>query len=117
MIFAFLLHRYGWLRAGKKAYLASEIVHNLPIMKTVYHLAERKVFDIYEQGLKFVNILSLALYHGFDRSSDWLYERAVVNSGKKAITSLRAVHRGNATQYVAWLFAGALIVAIFVLIF
>ena len=29
LVLAFLLHRYGWVRGGKKAYLASEPVHFL----------------------------------------------------------------------------------------
>lgn len=117
LILAFLLHRYGWLKSGKKAYLASEVVHNLPVIRKIYFLAEKRVFDIYEQGMNLINALSLALYYGFDRSSDWLYERFVVNSGVRAINSLRSVHRGNMTQYVVWIFAGAMIVTVFVLIF
>lgn len=117
LIFAFLLHIYGWLKAGKKPYLASEVVHKLPVINSIYNMAEKRFFDIYEQGMKLIKVLSVALYYGFDRSSDWIYERFVVNSGIRAINSLRAAHRGNVTQYIVWLFAGAIIVSVFVLIF
>lgn len=117
LLAAFLLHRYGWLKNNKKPYLASEVVHNLPVIKNIYNLAERKIFDIYVQAQRFMNVFSIALYYGFDRSSDWLYEKLVVDSGKKAIRSLKAVHTGYVTQYIFWIFAGIVLVSIFALIF
>ncbi|MCM8829008.1 MAG: NADH-quinone oxidoreductase subunit L, partial [Candidatus Omnitrophica bacterium] len=117
LIIAFLLHTYGWYKAGKKAHLASEVVHNLPVIKKLYELAERRIFDIYHQGMRLVNSLSIALYYGFDRSSDWLYETLIVQSGKKAINSLRFVHRGYVSEYAGWIFVGVFLVALFILIF
>jgi len=117
LIFAFLLHRYGYLKSGKKAYLASEVVHRLPVINTLYNLAERKIFDIYEQGIRFIRVFSIALYYGFDRSADWLYERLVVESGVKAINALRSIHRGFVSGYVAWIFAGIIIIIIFTFAF
>ncbi len=117
LIAAFLLHRYGWLKNDRKAYLASEIVHKLPVIHTIYDLAERKFFDIYEQTMKFVGVFSLALYHGFDRTCDWLYENLVVESGVKILNSLRTIHRGMVFSYAGWIFAGIIVIAIFVMIF
>ncbi|MGZ5514480.1 MAG: NADH-quinone oxidoreductase subunit 5 family protein, partial [Candidatus Aminicenantales bacterium] len=45
LVLAFLLHRYGFLKSGRKAYLASEPMHNLPVIHQAYDLAERRVFD------------------------------------------------------------------------
>jgi len=117
LIIAFILHMHGWLKSGKKAYLASEVVHHLPAIRVLYDLAEKRIFDLYEQGLRFIKVLSLALYHGFDRSSDWLYERLIVVSGVKAIDSLRSIHRGYLAEYLGWFFAGVILVFVFVLIF
>ncbi|OQB72227.1 MAG: Na(+)/H(+) antiporter subunit D [candidate division TA06 bacterium ADurb.Bin131] len=116
LIAAFLLHRYGWLKNDRKPYLASEVVHNLPVIHTIYNLAERRFFDIYEQAIKFVKVFALALYYGFDRSSDWLYEKLVVESGIKMIKSLKSLHRGFISEYVGWIFIGMLVIAIFMFI-
>jgi hypothetical protein len=52
------LHFYGWNRGGKKAYLASEPIHHLPVLQQLYDLSEARFFDIYEQGVKFLAWLS-----------------------------------------------------------
>ncbi|MCR4397115.1 MAG: NADH-quinone oxidoreductase subunit L, partial [Candidatus Saccharicenans sp.] len=54
LIIALGLHFYGWNRGGKKAYLASEPIHNLPVLHKLYDLSEARFFDLYEQGVKFL---------------------------------------------------------------
>ncbi|MGC8805668.1 MAG: proton-conducting transporter membrane subunit, partial [Candidatus Ratteibacteria bacterium] len=116
-IAAILLHRYGWIKSGKKPYLASEVVHNLPLIKNIYELAEKKIFDVYEQGMKLIRTMALALYYGFDRTADWLYEKFVVISGIKIINSLRSVHKGFLFSYIGWILLGVVMILIFAMAF
>jgi NADH-quinone oxidoreductase subunit L len=111
LILAFLLHRYGFLKAGRKAYLASEPVHNLPVMHQAYDLAERRVFDPYEQGIKVLQGLSMVLFKGIDRPIDFVFEKVVTFSGAKFTGLLRKAHNGHYANYLAWCLAGLIILA------
>jgi NADH-quinone oxidoreductase subunit L len=108
---AFLLHYYGWRRGGKKAYLASEPVHKMPVLKQIYDLAEKRVFDIYEQGIKFLKGLSLVLFKGIDRPIDAVYEKGVTAVGGRFTALLQAAHNGHYANYLAWGLGGLLAVA------
>jgi formate hydrogenlyase subunit 3/multisubunit Na+/H+ antiporter MnhD subunit len=111
LVLAFLLHRYGFLKGGRKAYLASEPVHNLPVVHQVYDLAERRVFDPYEQGVKGLRGLSMALYKGVDRPIDFIFEKVVTVTGEKFTGILRKAHNGHYANYLAWCLAGLIILA------
>ena len=111
LILAFLLHRYGFLKSGRKAYLASEPVHNLPVLHQAYDLAERRVFDPYEQGVKALQGLSQVLYKGIDRPIDFVFEKVVTIIGEKFTGILRKAHNGHYANYLAWCLAGLIIVA------
>ncbi len=77
LVLAFLLHGFGWKQGGKKAYLASEPIHKAPGLKTIYDLAENRIFDLYEQGVVFLRGLSMVLFRGIDRPIDFVYEKVV----------------------------------------
>jgi NADH:ubiquinone oxidoreductase subunit 5 (subunit L)/multisubunit Na+/H+ antiporter MnhA subunit len=111
LVLAFLLHRYGFLKSGRKAYLASEPVHNLPVMRQAYDLAERRVFDPYEQGVKVIQGLSTVLYKGIDRPIDFVLEKVVTVTGEKFTGILRKAHNGQYANYLAWCLAGLIILA------
>ncbi|MGZ5468362.1 MAG: NADH-quinone oxidoreductase subunit 5 family protein [Candidatus Aminicenantales bacterium] len=111
LVLAFLLHRYGFLKSGRKAYLASEPVHNLPVIHQAYDLAERRVFDPYEQGVKVLQGLSVVLYKGIDRPIDFVFEKVVTFTGEKFTGILRKAHNGHYANYLAWCLAGLIIVA------
>jgi NADH-quinone oxidoreductase subunit L len=111
LVLAFLLHRYGFLKSGRKAYLASEPVHNLPVMHQAYDLAERRVFDPYEQGIKVLRGLSMVLYKGIDRPIDFVFEKVVTITGEKFTGILRKAHNGHYANYLAWCLAGLIILA------
>jgi NADH-quinone oxidoreductase subunit L len=111
LVLAFLLHRYGFLKGGRKAYLASEPVHNLPVVHQAYDLAERRVFDPYEQGVKGLRGLSTALYKGIDRPIDFIFEKVVTVTGEKFTGILRKAHNGHYANYLAWCLAGLIILA------
>ena len=107
---ALAIHFYGWNRAGKKAYLASEPVHNLPILKNLYAWSEARVFDLYEQGIKFLKGLARILYLGVDRTIDFFYERIIIIIGENMTGILRRAHNGHYANYLAWCIAGLVVI-------
>ena len=111
LILAFLLHRYGYLKSGRKPYLASEPIHGLPVVHTLYDWAEKRVFDPYEQGVKGLQGLSLALFKGIDRPIDFVFEKVVTVAGAKFTGILSKAHNGHYANYLAWCLAGLVIVA------
>jgi len=111
LILAFLLHRYGFLKSGRKPYLASSVVHDLPVFHKIYDLAEARVFDLYEQGVKVLQGLSMVLFKGIDRPIDFVFEKVVTAAGGRLTGILRKAHNGHYANYLAWCLAGLIIVA------
>jgi NADH-quinone oxidoreductase subunit L len=111
LVIALLLHLYGWKKGDRKAYLASEPVHKFPVIKQIYDLAEKRVFDIYEQGVRFLKWLSRVLFRLVDRPIDALYEKGVTAVGRAFTGVLRAAHTGHYANYLAWSIGGLLAVA------
>jgi NADH-quinone oxidoreductase subunit L len=111
LVLAFLLHRFGWLRGGKKAYLASEPVHKFPGLKTAYDLAENRIFDLYEQGVVFLRGFSMVLFKGIDRPIDFFYESVVTKVGTAFTGLFRKAHNGHYANYLAWCLGGLVAIA------
>jgi len=111
LVAAFLLHAYGFRKAGNKAHLASEPVHNLPVIHTIYVWAEARVFDAYEQGIKVLQGLSWVLFKGVDRPLDFVLNRVVTAIGERTTGVLRKAHNGHYANYLAWCLAGLIVVA------
>jgi formate hydrogenlyase subunit 3/multisubunit Na+/H+ antiporter MnhD subunit len=108
LIIALGLHLFGWNRAGKKAYLASEPVHNLPVVHKLYDLSEARFFDLYEQGVKFLKGLSLVLFRAVDRPIDFFFEKVVTAVGVRLTGLFQKAHNGQYANYLAWCLAGLL---------
>ncbi|MBM3297105.1 MAG: NADH-quinone oxidoreductase subunit L [Candidatus Aminicenantes bacterium] len=111
LVLALLLHLYGWRRGGKRAYLASEPVHKFPGLKQVYDLAEARIFDIYEQGIRFLRTLSFALFKGIDRPIDAVFDKGVSAVGLKFTRLLQGAHNGHYANYLAWCVGGLIVLA------
>ncbi len=111
LVLAFLLHAYGYRKSGRKPYLASEPVHNLPVVHKLYEMAEARMFDFYEQGVKFLKGLSMVLFKGVDRPIDFVLEKVVTAAGGKFSGILKKAHNGHYANYLAWCLAGLIIVA------
>jgi NADH-quinone oxidoreductase subunit L len=111
LVLAFLLHRYGFLKSGRKAYMASEPIHNLPGVHKLYDLAEARVFDPYEQGVKVLQGLSAFLFKAIDRPIDFFFEKIVTVTGEKFTGVLKKAHNGHYANYLAWCLAGLIIIA------
>jgi NADH-quinone oxidoreductase subunit L len=110
LVIALLLHLYGWRRNDKKAYLASEPVHKAPGFKQMYDWADKRFFDLYEQGVRFLRALSTALFRGVDRPIDALYEKAATSAGRAFTALFRAAHTGHYANYLAWCLGGLVII-------
>lgn len=110
LLIALALHFYGFKKAGNKAHLASEPVHNLPGIRKLYDLAEARVFDLYEQGIKFLFGLSTALFRMVDRPLDFVYEKSVTAAGDRFTGLLRKAHNGHYANYLAWCLGGLVVV-------
>ncbi|MCL5674682.1 MAG: NADH-quinone oxidoreductase subunit L [Candidatus Omnitrophica bacterium] len=111
IIIAIAMYFLGWKKSGGKASVSSESLRYALIFKTLYDMAERKFFDIYEQGIVFLSALSEAVSIVFDRGMDYIYETAFVNTGKKITSLLKSAHNGKYANYLAWLIGGLFIVA------
>ncbi len=111
LVAAFLIHLYGFRKSGRKPYLASEPIHNLPVIHKIYDMAENRVFDLYEQGVKFLNGLSRFLFKAVDRPLDFLYEKLVTVTGERLTGILKKAHNGHYANYLAWCLAGLILVA------
>jgi formate hydrogenlyase subunit 3/multisubunit Na+/H+ antiporter MnhD subunit len=111
LILAFMIHAYGWKRGGMKAYLASEPVHKFPGLKTVYDLAENRIFDLYEQGVVFLRGFSMVLFKGVDRPIDFVYETIVTRVGGALTGLFRKAHTGHYANYLAWCLGGLIVIA------
>jgi formate hydrogenlyase subunit 3/multisubunit Na+/H+ antiporter MnhD subunit len=107
-----LFHLTGWYRAGKKAYLASEILHNLPVLKTLYRWSEERVFDLYEQGLKVITTGSNFVFVVLDRPIDYFYDNILTGFGRRIIRAFRFLHNGYYPNYLAWCLAGLVVILI-----
>ncbi|MBP6909095.1 MAG: NADH-quinone oxidoreductase subunit L [Candidatus Saccharicenans sp.] len=106
LLIALGLHFYGWNRGGKKAYLASEPIHHLPVLQQLYDLSEARFFDIYEQGVKFLAWLSKILFKFVDRPIDFIYEKVVVSIGRFFTVLFQKAHNGQYANYLAWTIGG-----------
>jgi len=111
LILAFLLHAYGFRKSGRKPYLASEPVHNLPVLHMLYEMSEARMFDLYEQGVKFLKGLSMVLFKAVDRPIDFVFEKVVTAVGERFTGILKKAHTGHYANYLAWCLAGLIIVA------
>jgi NADH-quinone oxidoreductase subunit L len=113
----FLFHLTGWLRAQKKAYMASEIIHRLPVMSTLYGWSEARYFDLYEYGVRLVNGSSTLVFRFVDRPIDAFYETVLVGAGRLVVRFGRWIHNGLYPNYLAWCLAGLAVILLLLRVF
>ncbi len=111
IVIAILFYFFSWKKTEEKAVLASDPLRNALIFKTIYDLAEKRFFDIYEQGIRFVIVLSESVSLVFDKGMNYVYETAFVNLGKKITSLLKSAHNGEYANYLTWLIVGLFIIA------
>jgi NADH:ubiquinone oxidoreductase subunit 5 (subunit L)/multisubunit Na+/H+ antiporter MnhA subunit len=110
LLLGMLVYRYGWTKNNKAASLSSEAIRNFPVIKNIYNLAEAKIFDIYDQGLKFLKALGYILYYGVDRVIDFIYEKIIAGTVRVVGAILRFAHNGYYANYLAWCIGGLIII-------
>jgi NADH:ubiquinone oxidoreductase subunit 5 (subunit L)/multisubunit Na+/H+ antiporter MnhA subunit len=112
-----LIHLFGWNRAGKKAYLASEVIHRLPVLGTLYRWSEARYFDLYELGIRGLEAASAFVFRFVERPIDALYETVLVGAGRLVIRFGRWLHNGFYPNYLAWCLAGLVIILLLLRVF
>ncbi len=110
LLIALGIHLLGWNKAHKKAYLASEIIHRLPVLRSLYQWSEARVFDLYEQGIILLKGISQILFIGVDRPLDFFYEKIVTVTGKALATPFKKAHNGHYANYLAWCISGLVVI-------
>jgi hypothetical protein len=80
-------------------------------MHQMYGWAEARVFDLYEQGIKFLKGLSAVIFRAVDRPIDAVYDKGVTAVGRAFTRVLQAAHNGHYANYLAWSIGGLLAVA------
>ncbi|MCU0641322.1 MAG: hypothetical protein MUC35_04460 [Candidatus Margulisbacteria bacterium] len=104
---ALLNHWYGVKKSGQ-GLGAVDHIHYAPGLHQAYDLAERKIFDPYELGLKLVNALAWLL-NKIDRLIDSLIDHWTVKVTEWGTTAVRWAHGGNISAYVSWSLVGSLV--------
>ncbi|MFH1223895.1 MAG: proton-conducting transporter membrane subunit [Pseudomonadota bacterium] len=110
---AYLNHRYGVKKTGK-GIGAVDHIHYAPVLHGIYDKAERKVFDPYDIGLKFINAFSYAAF-GVDRATDWVYNVFSVKTANVFSNSIKKAHTGNFSMYILWSLAGMILLAVWII--
>jgi formate hydrogenlyase subunit 3/multisubunit Na+/H+ antiporter MnhD subunit len=113
LIGALLNHLYGVKKTGQ-GLGAVDHIHYAPGLHQTYDLAEKKVFDPYEIGLKIVNALAWLL-NKIDRWIDGVYEVIAVKLAEWGSAAIRRSHSGNVSAYVSWSLVGSLVLLWWVL--
>ncbi len=110
-VLAILNHWFG-VKKGGSGLKASDHIHYAPGFNYAYDLAEKKMLDPYEIGLKIVNVISVAAF-AIDRAIDWIYETFIVSVTFLFTNTIRRMHSGNYATYIIWIIIGAAFVIMF----
>jgi NADH-quinone oxidoreductase subunit L len=101
------------IRRTKQAVTAVDFIHDAPVLRNVYDWSEKRYFDIYEQGVRFLRWLSGLVFRYIERTSDWIVEgvpRLAVALGER----LRKAHTGLLAMYLSWIIAGLLLLLLLI---
>jgi NADH:ubiquinone oxidoreductase subunit 5 (subunit L)/multisubunit Na+/H+ antiporter MnhA subunit len=104
LILALVIFFAGKART-KQAVTAVDFIHHAPILRSFYDWSEKRYFDIYHQGVRFLTWLAGIVFRYVERVVDWLWEgfaRLAVMVGQQ----MRKAHTGLLAMYVSWLVAG-----------
>ncbi len=102
-------HMLGLAYGGGKADKASDHIHYAPVLKEAYALAEKRAFDIYEQGMdRAVPLFSRTLYRA-DRFFDWVIDTAPSSTAGFFSRVSRGFHNGSYPLYLALTLLGAVV--------
>lgn len=109
---AVLDHLYGSKKSGN-ALNAADHIHYAPVLKTIYSIAERGYFDLYNQMNALFNVFAKICVM-FERAVSFTYDTIAVNAALLPGKVMRRYHNGSLGRY---LFAALCGVVIIILIF
>lgn len=104
LISALINHIFGVQSRGS-GLKAVDHIHYAPVLKNIYERAERRFFDPFDIGLKFIGWFSRLLWM-FDRGVDWIYDVGAVRIAAFGTRILNRAHTGNYALYLAWSIVG-----------
>jgi len=113
LLFALANHVYGVRRTGA-GIGAADHIHHAPVLSTVYHWAEKKYFDPYDQGMR-VNRAGSSVLYIVDRVTDWIYDGLIRKSVIFISTGVRKAHTGLLSEYLSWSLAAGVVIIILLL--
>jgi NADH:ubiquinone oxidoreductase subunit 5 (subunit L)/multisubunit Na+/H+ antiporter MnhA subunit len=113
LIGAFLNHMYGTKKGGS-GLKAAEHIHHAPVLSEIYVKAEKRYFDPYDIGLKFVTVISKVTWT-VDKIIDWFYNDLSVRVSYAISSGIRKMHNGSYSRYIIWSVAGAVLIVIFLI--
>ena len=111
LVAALLNHIYGVKKSGSGLKAADHIYH-APGLSGIYEKAEKRFFDPYEIGLKFVNVVS-GITWAIDKAIDWVYNDFSVKVSYAISTGVRSLQNGNYVRYIIFAVSGAALVIAF----
>ncbi|MGE5344048.1 MAG: NADH-quinone oxidoreductase subunit L [Candidatus Omnitrophota bacterium] len=111
LFLAYLNHRYGSRKTGM-GLGAVDHIHHAPVLNNVYDMAERRLFDPYDIGLKITNIIARIAWL-IDRGIDWIYNSLFVWLAYTFSKGIRKAHTGNHAMYVLWTVCGLILIIIY----
>jgi len=94
---------------------AVDHIHYAPGLSQIYEKAEKRFFDPYDLGLKFVHVIA-KIGWGCDQAVNWIYDVFSVNFAFDLSNRIRKMHNGNYSAYLAWSMAGAVVVIAFLMV-
>lgn len=108
---ALLNHLMGAKRSGS-GIGAVDHIHDAPVLSAIYDGAEKRWFDPYDIGLKFVSVFSKILW-GIDRIIDWIYDGFAVTLTTGLGRTLSRLHNGSYATYLMWSLGGIILVIVY----
>jgi NADH-quinone oxidoreductase subunit L len=106
-------HIYGVRKTGR-GIGAVDHIHYAPVLRSIYDLQAKGVFDPYNIGMGLVSAFA-AVASWCDKATDWVYERLSVDTACRAAGELKKLHDGNYSTYILWSVAAAAVIVIFLL--
>ncbi|HAF94676.1 MAG: hypothetical protein A2X34_08455 [Elusimicrobia bacterium GWC2_51_8] len=104
---AVINHAAGYALSGGRAFKASDHIHNAPLLKETYALAEKRFFDPYEVIMRSVPFAAAALYK-IDRFFDYLTDALPSRLGGAFSQASGRFHNGSYPLYMTLTIAGAI---------
>ena len=104
---AVINHAAGCALSGGQACRASDHIHNAPLLKEAYVLAEKRFFDPYELVMRSVPFVAGAIYQ-VDRFFDYLTDVLPSRLGGAFSEASGSFHNGSYPLYMTLTIAGAI---------